>query len=59
MVVLVPYNQPKGQDIKWLCQGLIIFNISSRMHMAEDVFIRDLPDPQAIGNQSPADREGA
>ena len=59
MVVLVPYNQPKGQDIKWLCQGLIIFNISSRMHTAEDVFIRDLPDTQMIGNQSQADREGA
>ena len=59
MVVLVPYNQPKGQDIKWLCQGLIIFNISSRMHTAEDVFIRDLPDLLVIGNQPRVDREGA
>ena len=31
----------------------------SRMHTAEDVFIRDLPDTQVIGNQSRADREGA
>lgn len=34
-------------------------NISSRMHTAEDVFIRDLPDTQVIGNQSQADLEGA
>ena len=31
----------------------------SRMHTAEDVFIRDPPDTQVIGNQSQADREGA
>ena len=29
------------------------------MHTAEDVFIQDLPDTQAIGNQSQTDREGA